>query len=93
MPEWERDSAQAVAEQIAQFVEASGVGTAKLSREQRGQWVATSWLGQIHKHFADPKPSYVTPWEELPDWQRETDADIFDMIEQAVRGESSPATR
>jgi hypothetical protein len=85
MPEWERDSAQSVAEQIARFVQVSDGCTAKLSRQQRGQWVATSWIGQIYKHFPDPKPSYVTPWEELPEWQRETDADVFDVIERAVR--------
>ena len=39
------------------FVEESGNGTAKLTREQRGQFVATAWLAQMHKHFSEPKPS------------------------------------
>src|ERR1700716_4325691 len=26
----------------------------------------------------DPKPSYVADWDELPQWQQETDADIFE---------------
>jgi hypothetical protein len=88
MPEWERNSARAVAELILHFVEESGGGTAKLTREQRGQFVATAWLGQVYKHFPAPKPSHVSPWAELPGWQQETDADIFDMIERAVTDRS-----
>jgi hypothetical protein len=89
MPDWERQSAKAVAGLVAQFVEESGSGTSKLTREQRGQFVATAWLAQMHKHFSDPKPSYVSPWADLPAWQQETDSDIFVVIEQAVRAGSS----
>ncbi len=90
MPEWERDSARAVAELVVHFVEESSGGTAKLTREQRGQFVATAWLAQMYKHFPDPKPSYVSPWVELPEWQRETDADIFEVIEQVVGANTNP---
>jgi hypothetical protein len=83
MPEWERESAQAVAEVIASLVRASGDGARKPTRGQRGQFVATAWLAQIYKHFPDPKPSYVSPCSEMPDWQRETDSDIFDAVEAA----------
>jgi hypothetical protein len=85
MPDWERASAAAVAEQVIHFVGVSGGHTDRLSRDQRGQFVATCWIAQIHRHIADPKPSYVTPWEELPSWQRDTDADIFDTLERAMR--------
>jgi len=87
-PEWERASAAAVYEQVRAFVEVSGGTTAKLSRAQRGRWVATCWIAQIYKHIPDPKPGYVADWDDLPRWQQETDADIFDAIEQRV-----PVTR
>jgi hypothetical protein len=48
---------------------------------KKGRFVALCWIGQIFKHFPDPKPSYVADWEELPQWQQETDADIFERIE------------
>ena len=70
MPEWEQKSAQAVYEQIEQFVQVSGGKTQKLSREQRGRFVALCWLGQVYKHFEAPKPSYVADWGELPTWQQ-----------------------
>jgi hypothetical protein len=30
------------------------------------------------------KPAYVADWDDLPSWQRETDADIFERIERTV---------
>ncbi|MEU7584453.1 hypothetical protein AB0B50_43520 [Streptomyces sp. NPDC041068] len=83
-PEWEREAAAAVFTQVADFIRVSNGNTSKLSREQRGQFVALCWIAQIYKHFEDPKPSYVADWPELPEWQQQTDADIFDAIEQAV---------
>jgi hypothetical protein len=80
-PEWERQAAAAVYRQIRQFVELSGGNTAKLTREQKGRFVALCWIAQIHRHIESPKPSYVADWDELPEWQRETDADIFEAIE------------
>ena len=81
-PDWERQSAAAVYEQVRSFVELSAGNTAKLSREQKGRFVALCWIAQIHKHVPNPKPAYVADWDELPAWQRETDADIFERIER-----------
>ncbi|MGI8814218.1 MAG: hypothetical protein ACR2G2_02695 [Pseudonocardia sp.] len=83
-PDWERASATAVYEQVKTFVETSDGTTSKLSRAQRGRWVATCWIAQIYRHIPDPKPGYVADWDELPQWQRETDSDIFDAIEHDV---------
>lgn len=83
-PEWERQSAAAVYGQVRDFVQVSGGQTAKLSREQKGRFVALCWIAQIHKHIEDPKPGYVADWDVLPEWQQQTDADIFEHIEQTV---------
>ncbi|GAB3175677.1 hypothetical protein GCM10027059_49440 [Myceligenerans halotolerans] len=40
------------------------------------------WIGQIYKRFPDPKPSYVADWDDMPAWQQETDAEIFETIER-----------
>lgn len=81
-PDWERAAATSVYDQVVAFVRATDEATAKLTRAQKGQFVALCWIGQIYKHVADPKPSYVADWEDLPTWQQETDADIFERIEQ-----------
>jgi hypothetical protein len=80
--DWERASAEAVYGQVQAFLAATGGGAARLSREQKGRFVALCWIGQVLRHFPEPKPSYVADWDDLPAWQRETDADIFERIEQ-----------
>jgi hypothetical protein len=69
-PDWERESATAVYDQVAAFIEVTDGQAAKLTRTQKGRFVALCWIGQIFKHFPDPKPSYVADWEELPQWQQ-----------------------
>ncbi|MFJ5834486.1 hypothetical protein [Streptomyces sp. NPDC093089] len=81
-PEWEREAATAVCGQVRDFIEASGGHTARLTREQKSRFVAICWTAQMFRHFEDPKPGYVADWTDLPAWQRETDADIFERIEQ-----------
>lgn len=80
-PEWERESAAAVYKQIAAFVHSTAGNTSKLTREQKGRFVALCWIGQIFKHFPNPKPAYVADWNDLPDWQKATDIEIFEAIE------------
>ena len=81
-PDWERMSATAVYDQVLAFITATAGATVKLTREQKSRFVALCWVGQIYKHIPDPKPAYVADWNDLPDWQKETDADIFEHIEQ-----------
>jgi hypothetical protein len=83
-PEWERESAAAVFRLVRDLLEASGGAACRLTRVQKGQFVAACWTAQIYTRIPDPKPAYVAPWEDLPAWQQETDADIFDAIVAAV---------
>ena len=47
-------------------------------------YVSLCWIGQIYKHTPEPKPAYVADWADLPDWQQQTDIEIFERIEQAA---------
>jgi hypothetical protein len=84
LSDWERDSSVTVADQIARFVLAAGGRTSRLTRAQRGQFVVTCWIAQVHRHVAEPSVAAITPWEELPEWQRQTVAHVFDVLERAV---------
>jgi hypothetical protein len=83
-PDWERDAAATVYGQVADFIRVSEGTAAKLTREQKGRFVSLCWIGQIYKHFPDPKPSYVADWSEQPEWQRETNSDVFEAIEASA---------
>ena len=80
-PKWEREAAAALYGQVRDFVSVSGGNARKLTREQKGRFVSLCWIAQIYKHIEDPKPSYVADWTEQPEWQRETNSDIFEAIE------------
>ncbi|WP_018682605.1 hypothetical protein [Actinokineospora enzanensis] len=83
-PDWERAAANAVYEQVRAFVE---IGDAtRLTRVQKGRFVALCWIAQVYKYIEAPKASYVADWDELPSWQQETDADIFEHIEGLITG-------
>jgi hypothetical protein len=58
-PDWERESAAAVYNQVRAFIEVTDGGTLRLARSQKGRFVALCWIGQILKYFPDPKPAYV----------------------------------
>ncbi|WP_433374015.1 hypothetical protein ACQPZX_03065 [Actinoplanes sp. CA-142083] len=80
-PEWERQSAAAVYGLVADLLRISEGAARRLTRVQKSQFVAASWAAQIFLRFESPKPSYVAPWETLPAWQQDVDADIFEAIE------------
>ena len=82
-PTWERESAAAVYDVVHTLLHSSDGAARQLTHDQKSQFVAACWTALIYKHIPEPKPSYVAPWEQLPTWQRETDADIFESIEQA----------
>ena len=88
MAAWEQQAAMAVYEQVRQFVLLTAGSTTHLKREQKGRFVALCWIGQIYRHFEQPKESYVSDWEQLPSWQQETDTDIFEAIETAIQREA-----
>ncbi|WP_067665819.1 hypothetical protein [Nocardia miyunensis] len=83
-PEWEKSSATAVFDQVRAFIEAGAANTATLSRDQKSRFVAVCWIVQIYRHIPNPKPGYVADWEQLPEWQQKTDADIFEAIERSL---------
>jgi len=82
-PDWERQSAAAVCQLVADLLRGSAGAARHLTRTQKSQFVAACWTAQIYLRIPDPKPAYVAPWEALPAWQQEVDADIFETIEQA----------
>ncbi|MEU5431282.1 hypothetical protein AB0H73_37550 [Streptomyces olivoreticuli] len=83
-PAWEQQAAAAVYDQVADFIRISDGNSARLTREQKGRFVALCWIAQIYKHIEEPKPGYVADWERLPEWQRATDSDIFEAIERGA---------
>ena len=44
----------------------------------------------MHRHFpGEPKPGYVAPWEETPEWERQAAANTFALVREHIA--ASPA--
>ncbi len=89
MPSWEQLAASAVYGKVRALLLAGqqqGPVT-NLHPEQGGRYISEAWNVQVYRHIEKPKPGYVADWEDLPEWQRQTDIDIFKEIERAVNEE------
>lgn len=76
------------AEQIAEASDGLPVNAQQRLRQTRGRVVRQTWVSWA-KEQESPKPSWLIPWEELDESQREVDMRIGDAIaqaEQAARG-------
>lgn len=84
MQMWEQQAALSVYEQVHAFVHAGfqQENSVHLSREQTGRLVSALWNVEVYRNYPEkPKVGYVAPYDELPVWQQETDADIYAAIE------------
>jgi hypothetical protein len=69
-PDWERACAAAVEYQVLDFISVTAGATTKLTREQKGRFVALCWIGQIHRHIDNPKPAYTPTGQTCPHGSR-----------------------
>lgn len=78
---WEQQAAEAVCGLVARLVRSSGGATAKLHAFERGQLLTALWNAHVHQFHPDPPPGYFTPWEDLPAWRRQVNAEVFEAIQ------------
>ena len=42
---------------------------------EQGRIFREAWIAGVNKHYpGEPKPGYITPWEDTPDWERQAAA-------------------
>lgn len=90
---WERDCAATAEQLVRQLLTSTESAARQLTRQQKSQFVAAVWTACIYQHIPNPKASYIAPWEDLPAWQQETDADIFDAIARADKPDGARSVR
>jgi len=88
MGAWEQRAATTVWKRTAAFVNA-GLPSCRLTPEQGGRYVSEAWNVEVFRNVENPKPSYVSNWDDLPEWQRRTDIDIYATIERTIVGSAA----
>src|SRR6266702_5655323 len=61
-------------------------------REFGGKLVRDAWVGWAHTQ-EDAKPSWLVPWEELPERDQEADRCIYDALKRHFERISDASTR
>ena len=55
-----------------------------MSNEQ-GRIFRDAWIAGVTKHYpGEPKPGYIAPWEDTPDWERDSAAAVYDQVRAFV---------
>jgi hypothetical protein len=50
-----------------------------------GRIFRDAWVAGVRKHYPDePKPGYVAPWEDTPDWERASAAAVYEQVRSFV---------
>jgi hypothetical protein len=53
---------------------------------EQGRVFREAWIAGVTKYFpGEPKPGYVTPWEDTPEWERRAAAAVHDNTKQPPR--------
>jgi hypothetical protein len=53
--------------------------------ERDGRAFREAWVAGVRRHFpGEPKPGYVAPWEETPEWEREAAAATYAQVREHV---------
>ena len=59
-----------------------------------GRIFREAWIAGVNKHYpGEPKPGYVTPWDETPEWEREAAAAVYGQVRDFIRISEGHATR
>jgi hypothetical protein len=64
---------------------------------QPGRIFREAWIAGVRKHYpGEPKPGYVAPWDETPDWERQAAAAVYGQVRTFVEvsgGSTAQLTR
>ncbi|MEU9332310.1 hypothetical protein AB0D49_03975 [Streptomyces sp. NPDC048290] len=62
--------------------------------QEDGRLFREAWIAGVKAHYpGEPKPGYIVPWEETPDWERESAAVVCGQVREFLRVSGRSAAR
>jgi hypothetical protein len=53
--------------------------------EQGYRLTRQAWIDGVNTFYpGTPKPSYITPWDEMPEWEKEAVKKLFDRVRDII---------
>ncbi|TDD94793.1 hypothetical protein [Actinomadura rubrisoli] len=66
--------------------------TREFQQDEPGRVFRAAWIARVRKYFpGEPKPGYVTPWDDTPGWERQAASAVYTQVAQFV-GSADGAT-
>lgn len=57
-----------------------------MDREQGGRFFRQAWIDGVNKYYpGTPKPSYIAPWENMPDWEKDVVTALYEQAHTFVK--------
>jgi hypothetical protein len=57
---------------------------------EQGRVFREAWIAGVKKYFpGEPKSSYITPWDQTPDWERASAAAVYDQVRALSRPQTA----
>lgn len=81
---WEREAVIALYDHVRSIILPSLQAGIRLPQEHGGYLVGSIWNILMFQILRDPKPSYVSHFDQLSEWQQKTDIKMFEAIETAT---------
>ncbi|GAA2360187.1 hypothetical protein GCM10010246_58080 [Streptomyces cuspidosporus] len=67
---------------------------AGMSQTEGARVFREAWIAGVRKHFpGEPKPSYVTPWDDTPEWERQAAGSVYEQVCQFLKLSDGHASR
>lgn len=87
---WEREAVIALYNHVRSIILPSLQEGIRIPREHGGYLVGSIWNILMFQILHDPKPSYVSHFNQLSEWQQKTDIKMFEAVEAATLQEMAP---
>jgi hypothetical protein len=53
--------------------------------EEPGRIFREAWISGVKKYYpGEPKPGYITPWDETPEWERQAAAAVCRQVRDFI---------
>ncbi len=87
MDSWEQEAVKLLYQHIRAIILPALEQNVSIPREHGGYLVCSIWNMLLFQLLREPKPSYVTHFDQLASWQQKTDIKMFEAIETSVQQE------
>jgi hypothetical protein len=56
-----------------------------MKQEEEGRLFREAWIAGVRQYYpGTPKPGYITPWEEMQEWEQQAAIATYEQVRQYV---------